>query len=130
MGSETSAPSKKLFWTGWVVSALPIPMLLMSAAMKVTAGPQAMEGFSHLGWEPSLAIPLAITEIACVAIYLIPRTAVLGAILLTGYLGGAIATHVRVQEVDFIFPLLLGVVAWLGLYMRDARLRKLLPWRT
>ena len=97
--------------------------------MKLAGGPQLAEGFAHLGWPTSLAVPLGVLEIGCVAIYFVPATSVLGAILLTGYLGGAVATHVRLGE-PFGVQVLLGVLVWLGLYLRDARLRALLPLRS
>ena len=124
-----ASESKTMLWAGWVLSALPAAMLLMSGAMKLLKPAPVVEGFPTLGWDISLAVPLGILEIACTLVYLLPRTAVLGAILLTGYLGGAIATHVRIGE-QFIAPLALGVVVWLGLYLRDARLRALLPLRS
>ena len=122
------APSKAAFWTGWILSVLPGLMLLMSGVMKFVQPEGVPEGFAHLGWDMSLAVPLGIVEIACVVIYLIPRTAVLGAVLLTGYLGGAIATHVRLHEL-FVTQAALGVVLWLALWLRDPRLRELLPLR-
>lgn len=123
------APSKAAFWAGWILSALPGLMLLMSGVMKFVQPEGTPEGFAHLGWDLSLAVPLGIVEIACVAFYLIPRTAVLGAVLLTGYLGGAIATHVRIHEL-FVMQAALGVVIWLGLWLREPRLRELLPLRS
>ena len=121
--------SKPMLWTGRVLSALPVLMVLMSGVMKLTKAPQLVEMFAHLGWNESMAVPLGILEITCAVIYVIPQTAVLGAILLTGYFGGAIATHVRIGEQQFILPAALGVLVWLGLYLRDARLRALLPLR-
>lgn len=122
-------PSKAMFWTGWVITLLPVAMLTMSAVMKFLQPPEAVKGFAVLGYGIELAIPLAIVEIACTLIYLFPNTAVLGAILLTGYLGGATATHVRVYD-PFYMPIILGVLVWLGIYLRDARLRALVPWRS
>jgi hypothetical protein len=122
-------PSKALFWTGWVLTALPVPLLALSAAMKFMQPPEVAEGNAHLGWPMHLCVPLGIVELSCVALYLFPRTAVLGAILLTGYLGGATGTHVRVGDPWFVPPLL-GVIAWLGLWCRDARVRALAPWRS
>jgi len=84
------------------------------------------QGFSHMQLDLSLAVPLGILEIACLAIYLIPRTAVLGAILLTGYLGGAILTHVRVGD-QFVTHILLGASLWGSLYLRDPRVQALIP---
>lgn len=130
MGSTTqsAAVSKTALWAGRVVSAVPVLMLLMSGVMKLAKPAAVVEGFTHLGYDESLALGIGIVELVCTAIYLFPRTAVLGAILLTGYLGGATATHVRVGEA-FITPVVLGVLLWLGLYLRDARIRALVPLR-
>ena len=131
MGSDTStAPvSKTAFWAGWIVSILPALMLIMSGVMKLMKPEPVVEGFTKLGWNESLALGLGILELACTVIYLVPQTAVLGAILLTGYLGGATATHVRIGE-PFFTPVILGVLVWGGLYLRDRRLRALLPVRS
>ncbi len=118
----TAPISKKSLWTGYVLSALPVLMLLMSAVTKFVKPAFAVEGTTKLGWDESLLLGLGIVELTCTIIYVIPRTAVLGAILLTGYLGGATATHVRIGE-QFIAPVLLGMLVWGGLYLRDARLR-------
>jgi hypothetical protein len=126
--TPAAAQSRLVFWLSCVISAVPVLMLTMSAVMKITKPPEVMEGFEHLGWDETLALPLAITELACTVLYVIPQTAVLGALLLTGYLGGAIATHVRIHE-QFIMPVAFGVLVWLGLYLRDARLRAILPTR-
>jgi hypothetical protein len=120
---------KPLLWAGWIISVLPVLMLLMSAVMKFVKPPPVVEGFSKLGWSEELALALGIVELACTILYVIPRTSVLGAILLTGYLGGATATHVRIGD-PFIMPIILGVLVWLGLYLRDSRLRALLPLRS
>jgi len=110
------------------MTALPSLMLIFSAAMKFARPPQVLEGFTHLGWPTDLALPLGILELACTVIYLIPRTAVLGAILLTGYLGGAMATHVRLGE-PVITHIVLGVAIWGGVFLREPRLRALIPFR-
>src|SRR5262249_10904528 len=125
---DTPAASKKMLWAGRVVSALPVLMLIMSAAMKFAKPPQVVETFNNLGWPESLALYLGILEIACAVIYVIRQPAALGGVLITGYLGGAIATHVRIGE-QFIPPLILGVLVWGGLWLRDARVRALLPLR-
>jgi hypothetical protein len=111
------------------MSALPVLMLTMSAVMKLLKPPPVVEGFAHLGYPESLALALGIVELSCAVLYVIPRTSVLGAILLTGYLGGATATHVRIGE-PFFIPVVLGVLVWGGLYLRDPRLRALIPLRT
>ncbi len=131
MGNDTSiAPvSKKALWAGRVLIALPVLMLLMSGVMKLLKPASIVEVFTHLGYPESLALGIGILELVCTAIYVIPRTSVLGAVLLTGYLGGATATHVRVGE-PFYTPVLLGVLLWGGLVLRDNRLRALLPLRS
>jgi hypothetical protein len=96
--------------------------------MKLKGGPELKQGIDHLGIPDSMIIPLAILEISCVVIYAIPQTSVLGAILLTGYMGGAICTHWRVGDL-FIFQIVLGILLWLGLYLREDRLKGLLPSR-
>lgn len=118
--------SRASLWAGFVLSVLPSLLLLFSGVMKLMGGPQLAEGFQMLGWPIHLAVPLGILEIAVTLIYLYPRTAVLGAILVTGYLGGAVATHVRIGDA-FWMPVLLGVLVWGGLFLRDLRLRALLP---
>ena len=128
MSSEPAPVSNKLLWVGWIVSVLPVLMLVMSGVMKLLKPPDVIDGFTKLGYDPDLALGLAVVELGCTAIYVFPRTAVLGAILLTGYLGGAVATHVRVGDAYFI-PIILGVLVWGGLYLRDNRIRVLLPLR-
>ncbi len=121
--------SKKVLWAGRIMSAVPVLMLLMSATMKFVKPAQVMEGFTHLGYPERLAFPLGIVELACTILYVIPRTSALGAILLTGYLGGATATHLRIGD-PFFGPILLGVLVWGGLFLRDPRLRTLIPLRS
>jgi hypothetical protein len=124
--TPTSPVSKKILWTGRIMSTVPALMLLFSAVMKLAHPPQLDEGFKHLDLPLSHALGLGILELACTIIYVIPRTAVLGAILLTGYLGGAILTHLRVGEAVYLH-VIFGVLLWGGLYLRDPRLRALIP---
>ena len=126
--SPTSSASRALVWVGRVISVLPGLMLILSAVMKFVKPVQVMEGMTKLGYPEGLAFGLGIVELTCTLIYLIPNTAVLGAILLTGYLGGAVASHVRVGD-PFFGPLIPGVLVWVGLYLRDERLRALVPFR-
>jgi len=116
-------------WAGRAVSVLVALVFAISALMKLMGGAEVKQGMGHLGLPESLIIPLAILEVSCVVIYLIPATSVLGAILLTGYMGGAICTHLRVGD-PFVVQITLGVLVWLGLYLRENRLRGLLPLRT
>ena len=126
--NQTPTVSKKMLWAGRIMSALPVLGLLFSASMKLIHPPSLDEGFTHLGWPVNLALALGILELACTIVYVIPRTSVLGAILLTGYLGGAIATHVRIGE-SFLPVIFMGVLIWGGLFLRDSRLRSLMPLR-
>ena len=118
----------KMLWAGRIMSALPVLMLLLSGVMKLVKPAAVVEGFVRLGYPESLTVGIGIVELACAALYVVPRTSVLGAILLTAYLGGATATHVRIGE-SFFMPILLGVLVWGGLFLRDERLRALLPLR-
>ena len=126
--NQTAPVSKKMLWAGRIISAVPVLMLLFSAGMKFMKPAPVVEGFVHLGYPERLALALGILELVCTVIYVIPRTAILGAILLTGYLGGATATHLRVGD-PFFAPIVLGVLVWGGLYLRDRRLRALIPLR-
>ncbi len=129
VSATQSAPvSKKLFWAGCVASAPPVVMLIMSGVMKLMKAEPVMESFPKLGWNPSIAVPLGLVELGCTFFTVIPQTSVLGPILLTGYFGGAVATHVRIDE-PFYTPVILGVLVWLGLYLRYAKLRALFPLR-
>jgi hypothetical protein len=120
-------------WSGRIVSALPVLMMGMSGAFKVAGAiggsRELMDSWVAFGYPPGALLPIGVVEVACAVVYAVPRTAVLGAVLVTGYLGGAIATHVRLGQGIWIAPALLGVLAWLGLYLREPRLRALLPLR-
>jgi hypothetical protein len=118
--------SQRLMWAGRIIGAIPLLLLLMSAAMKLLQLEAVSDGLPKLGWPASYAVGLGVLELLCVVIYAIPRTCLLGAILVTGYLGGAIATHVRIGEMNVVMHVLLGAFAWLGLFLRDKRFRELL----
>lgn len=124
--------SPKMLWAGRIISGLLALFLLFDGIMKLVKPAPVVEGTVRLGYPESVILPLGIVLIACTVLYLIPRTSVLGAILLTGYLGGAVATHVRVSEGLFsvLFPVFFGVLLWGGLYLRDYRLRALIPLRS
>jgi hypothetical protein len=128
LGSQPLLGPKKMLWAGRIVSALPVLMLLFSGVMKLMKPASVVEGFAHLGYPEGLALGLGIAELTCAVVYVIPRTSILGAILLTGYLGGATATHLRIGE-PFFTPVILGMLVWGGLYLRDDRLRALIPLR-
>lgn len=127
--SHPAAPvSKGILWAGYIATALPVLLLLFSAFGKFFK-PDGMEAeIAKLGWRMDQMTALGIVEVACVALYLIPRTAVLGAVLLTAYLGGATATHARIGDA-FIIPIVVGIFVWLGLYLREPRLWPLAPIR-
>ncbi len=128
-GVQIAAVSKGTMWAGRIVSAVPALLLLYGGIVKVAELPSVLQGFAQYGY-PASSIPLVgILEVVSSVIYLIPRTAVLGAILMTGVLGGAIASNVRINSLVFIAPFILGVLVWGGLYLRDLRLRALIPLR-
>jgi|RhiMetdeSRZDD1v2_1073273.scaffolds.fasta_scaffold103526_2 DoxX-like protein len=130
--AQSASVSKKAFWSGIIISALPALGLLFSGSGKLAKPETILTEFSRLGYPESVVLGLGILEIACTIVYLIPRISVLGAILLTGYLGGVVATHVRIGDpfaYVFIIPITFGALLWLGLYLRDARLRALIPLR-
>jgi hypothetical protein len=124
-----NANSTKMIWTGRVISGLVILFFLLDGVLKLFRPVQVVEATVGLGFNESVIVGLGLTAIACALFYLIPRTAVLGAILLTGYLGGAVAVKVRIGAplFDIGFALSFGVLVWLGLFLRDRRLRSLLP---
>ena len=124
METSTPAISKSALWTGRVLSVLPCLMLLFSGVMKIMQTEEVVKGFAT--WPPSSAVAIGVVEIGCTIIYLIPRTAVLGALLLIGYLGGAIAVSVQ-MGVSFALPLIFGILVWGGLWLRDPRLRAVTP---
>jgi len=117
-------------WVGRVLSLWPVFIVLLSATWKLTRNPWYVAEFARIGWPASALTLLAFLQLGCIILYIIPRTAVLGAVLLTGYLGGAIATYVRMGEpYPVLVPLSTSMIAWLGIYLRDERLRSLLPFR-
>jgi DoxX-like family len=124
-----SSSNRSRLWAGRIISGLPALFLLIDGIMKLVKPAIVVETTVKLGYPESVISGIGIVLLACTILYLIPRTAVLGAILLTGHLGGAVATHVRVGEEIFpvIFPLIIGALLWGGLYLRNERLRSLFP---
>lgn len=124
--------SKASVWAGRIIGGLPALFLLVDGIMKLVKPPVVVEATVKLGYPESIILGLGIVLLVSTVLYLVPPTSILGAILLTGYLGGAVATHVRVQEGVFsiVFPVAFGVLLWLGLYLRDDRLRSLIPLRS
>jgi DoxX-like family len=128
---QTVPVSKGMLWTGRILGGLPALFMLMGGVMDLVKPPSVVEGTIKMGYPESIIFGLGVAVLVSVILYLIPRTAVLGAILLTGYLGGAVATHVRVGEnLKLFVPVLFGVLLWGGLWLRDARLRALIPLRS
>ena len=124
--------TKGLSIAGFILSGLVVLFLLMDAVMKLLALPVVLQTTAELGYPVSVVRALGVLLLLCTALYAFPRTAVIGAVLLTAYLGGAVATHVRVESPLFshvLFGVYLGVLLWGGLYLRDARVRELLPLR-
>jgi hypothetical protein len=126
--SQASSASTKMVWAGRILSGLLVLFMLFNSAVGLLKPAFAKAGFTHLGYPESVAPGVAIAMLACTLIYAIPQTSILGAILLTGYLGGATASHLRVGE-PFYFPVIIGALFWLGIYLREERLRALVPLR-
>jgi DoxX-like family len=127
--TQAAPVSRTSLWAGRVLSALVLLLIGFTAMFGVLKPDVARQGFVHYGYPDGALLRITIIEIACAILYAIPRTSVLGAILLTGYLGGATATHVRVGE-PFFLPVIVGIVLWLGLYLRDHRVCALVPFRS
>jgi hypothetical protein len=121
--------SKKRLWAGRILSAVPVMMLLFSGVLKLIKPALVVEEFARLGYPESLVLGIGLVELACTVIYVVPRTSIIGAILLTAYLGGATATHLRIGD-PFFMPIVLGGLVWGGLFIRDDRLRALIPLRS
>ena len=133
LNTQHDVDSKKMLWAGRIFSGLPAMFLLLDSLGKFVRPAPVVEGTILLGYPENTILGLGIVLLACTVLYLIPRTSVFGAILLTGYLGGAVATHVRVGNPIFthiLFPVYLGILLWGGLYLRDNRLRTLVPLRS
>lgn len=132
--TETAAPSKARLWTGRVLSTLVVLFLIMDIVFKFIRPipPQVMQSITQLGFQPSILNLTGILLLVCTTLYILPRASVLGAVLLTGYLGGAVSVHVRVGNPLFgyiLFPVYLGILLWAGLCLREPRLLALLPLR-
>ncbi len=131
MPTPHAPTSARVLWTGRVLSALPVLLLLFDGLAKVMRLAPVLEGTAKLGYPLGVVAPLGLVLIACTLLYALPRTSVLGALLLTGYLGGAVATHVRMGDPLFshvLFPTYVAALIWGGLFLREARLRALLPF--
>lgn len=128
--TQTASVSKKGLWAGRIICAFVILFLLFDGGLKVLTLAPAVEATARLGYPTKLVFAIGIAELICVVLFAIPHTTILGAILLTGYLGGATATQVRLEDPWFFFPVVIGVLVWGGLFWRDERLRALVPLRT
>lgn len=122
---ETKQLSKASLWSGWIISALVILFLLVDAGMKIVKAAPSMEGSVKLGWPADMVQPIGFILLACTILYATPRTAIIGAILITGYLGGAIAVMIQAKQ-PYYFPLVFGALTWLGIYLRDARVKAII----
>ena len=129
---DVAAPSKGQLWTGRVLSGIAVLFLLFDATIHLLRPEPVVKGFAQLGYPITVAVPLATIEFVCIILYLVPRTSIFGAILLTGYLGGAIAAQLRVGAPLFstlLFPVYVALFVWGGLYFRDALVRSIIPAR-
>lgn len=125
----TASTSRASLWTGYTLSVLAILFLLFDGTIKVLQLPVAVESTTQLGYAANLLLGIGLVELVCLLLYAIPQTAILGAILMTGYLGGAVATHVRAGSDWFsvIFPFMIGALLWGGLYLRNETVRRMIP---
>src|SRR5271169_2395777 len=129
--TQPGSISKKSLWAGRITSGFIVAFLLFDAVIHLMKPAPVVEGFAKLGFPLRLAVPLGITELVCILLYVVPRTSILGAILLTGYLGGAIAIQLPTGNSLFgevLFPVYIAVIVWGGIYLHDDRLRTLIPW--
>ena len=132
LASQSGSLSKKSVWTGRVLSGLVTAFMVFDAVIHLMRPAPVVEAFAKLGLPLRLAVTLGIIELVCVVLYVIPQASILGAILLTGYLGGAVAIQMTTSKSLFgeiLFPVYVGVMVWGGLYLRDDRVRTLIPWR-
>ena len=129
--SQTAAASKGMIWTGRILTGLMALFFILDGVGHLMKPAPVIEAFARLGYPLSASVGIGVLLLICTAIYVTPRTSVLGAVLLTGYLGGAVSTHVRAGSSLFetIFPVILGALAWAGLLVRDAELRQIIPLR-
>ncbi len=131
--TQTAPLPAKMVWTGRIISALAVLFMLFDGVIKLIKIAPVVESFAQLGFPDSLARGIGILELVCLAVYVIPRTSILGAILLTGYLGGAVASKVRIDDPLFsqvLFPIYVGLLVWAGLFLREDRLHALMPLRS
>jgi hypothetical protein len=121
--------SKKMLWSGRIISGICILFLIVDASMKLLNTKASIEGSAQIGWPEDKVVGLGILLLICTILYVIPRTAVLGAILLTAYLGGATSIMLRAGNPGhpYFFPVFFGILIWLGLFLRDAKLREMIP---
>lgn len=127
--TPTAQLSRGVLWTSRLLSAIPVLLVLLGSVMKLMKTASVIQAFAQAGLPERLIVPVGLIELTCVIVYLVPSTSFLGAILLTGLLGGATVTTLRIGDPTYPMPILLGMMAWGGLYLRDRRLRALIPLR-
>jgi hypothetical protein len=130
--TETAVVSKGMLWTGRILSGVVSLFFVFDSVGHLLKPAPVVEAFGRLGYPLSASVGIGVLLLVCTMLYLVPKTWVLGAVLLTGYLGGAVSTHVRAGSPMFetTFPVILGVMVWVGIYLRDARVRDLIPLRS
>jgi hypothetical protein len=131
LNAQIANEPKGMLWTGRILSGLVVLLFVFDGVGHLMKPAPVVEAFGRLGYPLSASVGIGVLALICTAIYVTPRTSIFGAILLTGYLGGAVSTHVRARSSLFetVFPVILGVLVWAGIYVRDAQLRKLIPLR-
>lgn len=126
--TQTTSAAKKMLWAGRIISGLVVALLLTGFLFGLLNQAESQKQMVRLGYPANVAMPISIVFLVCILLYAVPRTAIFGAVMLTAYLGGATATHVRAGE-PFFIPIIVGVVVWVGIYLREERLRALAPLR-
>jgi hypothetical protein len=131
LNAKIANEPKGMLWTGRILSGLVVLLFVFDGVGHLMKPAPVVEAFGRLGYPLSASVGIGVLALICTAIYVTPRTSIFGAILLTGYLGGAVSTHVRARSSLFetVFPVILGVLVWAGIYVRDAQLRELIPLR-
>lgn len=131
--AQPDSLSGTAIWSGRIISGLVTAFMIFDGTIHIMKPAPVVQGFAQLGFPIRLAVPLGVVSLACALLYAIPQTSILGAILLTGYLGGAVAVQVPTQNPFFgevIFPVYIGIFVWGGIYLRDERVRRLIPFRS
>jgi hypothetical protein len=124
MPDLSDKPSKAMLWTGWILSLIPGLFLLSGSFTAISRSEMVVKGMAPYGFQPGMLPIIGVVELLCSVLYLVPRTAPIGAILMTAYMGGAVITHARIGQPLWVVPVIFGVIVWAGLLLRRPALRR------